>query len=540
MVQHQIGRRSFLQLTGLAGLALATPATLAACGPGNSGTGASGAADGAILPSYLPYTGVRPDLAGSDTFMAAFYGLPAKPPAAFPKPPAGGGSVTAMVNVFGPPPPAKSHNGFWQALDRAVGTDLELNMVPDSDYPTKTSTVLAGGDLPDIMNLPLYTPRLGQVLPALFADLAPYLSGDKSHDYPYLANLPTDSWRPMVYDGHLFGVPVARMSTGTVIFTRSDILDDLSLDPNPGTWDDFVALAKDLTSETDKRWAFDDPHRLFTFAAASLGAPNTWQLGRSGEFVNMITSEAYADALDRTRQFITKGYLHPNGFSATFDQTRANFGTGACVFHSDGYLAWDILSASYPDIGIDALRPLKTPDGKAYQFTSAGALSLSAVRKGDEKSVRRSLEVLNWLASPFGTKEYLLRKYGVEGTHYTMSDGAPVKTALGTTETALPLQYVVDSAPVLGPGPRDRVDAQYDYHKTVAAELLEDPSIGLYSETYAKQGATLQKIVTDARTEILLGHRPVSSWADTVSQWKSSGGTAMGTEYTQAHAKNPR
>lgn len=540
MSQFNVDRRGFLRLSAVAA-AFGAGMSLTACT--TTGTAAGGgavAATSGVLPTYVPYRGVSPDLPGSADYMAAFYKVPNAPASAFAKPPLKGGSITAMANIFTPPPPSADANPYWQALNKSLGARLDLNMVPDADYQTKVTAVLAGNDLPDVMNLPLYLPRLGQILPALFADLSPYLGGDHSKDYPYLANLPTDSWKPLVFNGKLYGVPTPRMPVGNVMFTRVDILDRLGLDPNPATWDDFVALSKALTSDKDKRWAMDDPNRLHTFCQASVGAPNNWKVNSSGDFTNTVETEEFLDATQKTVEFIKAGYLHPDGFSDTFDQTRSNFGTGQTVFHHDGYLAWDILLASYPTIKLDALRPLKTPNGKAYQFTSPGALSITAVKKGDEKAVRRSLDLLNFLAAPFGTKEYMLRKYGIEGTHYTVSDGVPALNGTGKTDVALPLQYIVDSAPVLGPGPKSKIDAQYAFHKTVGGEFKEDPTIGLYSNTQATQGGTIQKIANDALREILLGHQPVSSWKDTVRKWRDAGGSAMAAEYAKAYAASKK
>jgi putative aldouronate transport system substrate-binding protein len=536
--QFNLDRRGFLRLSAVAAFATGAGVTLAGCTTAAStGGGGSGvAATSGALPTYVAYKGVNPDLAGGADHMAAFYAVPAEQVSAFSKPPLASGSITAMVNTFAPPPPSADSNAYWKALNASIGGELKLNLVPDADYQTKLTAVLAGGSLPDVVNLPLWLPRLGQILPSLFADLTPYLGGDHSKDYPYLANLPTDSWKPLIYDGKLYGVPTPRMPVGNVLFKRADLIQQLGLDPDPKSWDDFVALSKGVTSAHDKRWAMDDPNRLHTFCQASVGAPNNWLVTSSGDFQNTIETDAFVDATEKTVAFIKAGYLHPDGFSDTFDQTRSNFGTGQTVFHHDGYLAWDILAASYPEIGIDAIRPLTTPDGKAYQFTGAGALSISAVKKGDEKSVRRALDVLNWLAAPFGTKEYMLRKYGVEGTDYDMADGVPTLSATGTKEVALPLQYIVDSAPVLGPGPKDRIDAEYAYHKAVGPELLEDPTVGLYSDTFATQGGTIQKVVNDALREILLGHQKVSTWPDTVKKWRAAGGSKMADEYATAYA----
>mgnify|MGYP006196916405 CR=1 FL=1 len=47
--------------------------------------------------------------------------------------------------------------------------------------------------------------------------------------------------------------------------------------------------------------------------------------------------------------------------------------------------------------------------------------------------IKELLALCNWLAAPLGTSEFMFRKYGIEGTHYTMENGAPVRSTTRTS-----------------------------------------------------------------------------------------------------------
>ena len=58
--------------------------------------------------------------------------------------------------------------------------------------------------------------------------------------------------------------------------------------------------------------------------------------------------------------------------------------------------------------------------------------------------------MLNWCAAPFGTKEFELREYGVEGKHFTRdADGGPVATELGRKEIAYQYSFLVGRVPAI-------------------------------------------------------------------------------------------
>ena len=91
-------------------------------------------------------------------------------------------------------------NPAWQEVNKQVGATLQMQLTPFADYTARLQTVLAGGDLPDVVYIPAIQPEQAQLLQAKFADLTPYLSGDAVKEYPNLASLPTTSWKHTVFN----------------------------------------------------------------------------------------------------------------------------------------------------------------------------------------------------------------------------------------------------------------------------------------------------------------------------------------------------
>ncbi|MCG5217039.1 extracellular solute-binding protein [Streptosporangium soli] len=543
MNQHRVlSRRGLLRGAGALSLAAAAGPLTAACGGGNTADGDTAAANARLkLPAYIPFAGVEPDLPAGDNLLPGFYGYPASLVAALSgRPGEGAGKVDILVNTFNPVPPAVGGNKYWQALNDRVGAELAFNIVPDADYGTKLTTTIAGGDLPDMVMLQASTPNLPAVLKAKFADLTPYLSGDAVKEYPFLANTPEFSWRPMIANGGIYGLPTPRASIGNMMFTRDDLIAERSLNPAPQSYREFVELCKGLTDAKAGRWALGDTGvgggGALMFVLTMAGAPNGWSV-EGGKFTNAVETDAYPKALDAVAAMVKQGLFHPDAFSATFQQGRDWFGTGKIALKVDGYAAWDILLAAYRSIDVGAMAAPAFDGGEGRHLTGGGSFAVTGIKKGDEVRIKQLLAIANWMAAPFGTAEHLFRKFGVEGVDYTMQDGVPTPTKQGETNVKIPMQYLIDSPPILGPGKKTVVDKQYAFHKKVAPLLVADPTVGLYSATQAAKGSALSKILSGALSEIVRGNKPLSDWSGTVRTWRQSGGDQVRKEFEAAYAK---
>jgi putative aldouronate transport system substrate-binding protein len=92
---------------------------------------------------------------------------------------------------------------------QANGATFKIILTPTADYVPKLNTVIASGDLPDILsNVHSNVANAPEFMRTQLADLTPYLGGDAVKDYPNLANIPPACWKQTVFNA---GITVASM-----------------------------------------------------------------------------------------------------------------------------------------------------------------------------------------------------------------------------------------------------------------------------------------------------------------------------------------
>ena len=527
-------RRRFLAMTGGAAALAAGSGLLAACG--GSAAPTTGGAGSVALPDYIPSTLVTADLpATAEGVMAGFYSYPSAPTTAFTTKPAEGlGTVSVLTNILTPVPPAAGSNAYWQEVQNRLGATLDITMTPQADYLSKLSAVIASGELPDLTLISARLAHRGDVLTKLGANLSEFLSGGAVKDYPFLANIPTDAWLATAYGGGIYAVPIPRAVVGTILFARTDLLRARGLDTAPASYADFLAVAKGFSDTRASRWAFGSPKGVITFVGNMLGVPNVWR-AEGGKFTSEHETPERKEAIARAAELAKAGYFHPDAMTGKL-QVRDLFGNGSVAFNADGYAAWDTLVKTYNvEVGAVAA-PRYDGGGVAAHRAGTTAFAITAITNTDKARVEQLLRVCDWLAAPLGTAEYMFRKFGVEGTHYTLENGTPTLTDKGKVEVKLPLEYVVDAPHVLGPGDRARVDAQRAYQEKVVPTILRNPSEGLYSATATDKAGELSKIIDAAELDIVSGRKPIAHWDETVAQWRKAGGDAARAEYEKALA----
>jgi putative aldouronate transport system substrate-binding protein len=531
-----IDRRLFLSGT--------LAAFLAACSEGGSGGNPAQAVTGVKLPTYTPFSGVTPDLKGNEQgLLDAFLKYPQPPIKVFDAPPGKGGTLSAFVLTSSPVPPAVDQNPYWQELNKRLGVDLKLTIVPNGDMPTKFATLVAGDDLPDLIVPALYTPNglpAGVAnLPAWLAskcqDLTPYLSGDAVKEYPFLANLPTTAWKDCRYNGGIYGLPVARGVGGTLMFRRDDLFAQLGANPNPGSFAEFRDTCKQVSNPGANRWALAGAP--LDFVSMMLGLPWRWR-SDGGKLKSRYEYEEFKQALSDSAQMVKDGLVHPDTFTNNAP-VKKWFNAGSALLNADRYTAWPQYFAENvagPSFDIGGMRPPKYAGGGfASTWQAQATNNFTVLKKADESRIKQVLQLCNWLAAPFGTEEYLFRKFGLAGTHYVMKDGGPVQTQAGITQTVLGVRYIVDSPDVIFiPGNPGATRKSYDYQASIIPTSEADPTLSLFSDTWSRKQGQLGTIINDAQFDILSGRKPVSAWDDVLKQWRSTGGDKVRTEFEEA------
>ncbi|QOR70808.1 extracellular solute-binding protein [Ruania alkalisoli] len=492
----------------------------------------SGSGNGPLLPTYIEYTGVTPDLSSTpEGALAGYFRYPDPQPRAGAEHPAAGlDSVEILYPTYQPVPLEVSENPFWQELNDRAGASMDLLMTPAANYDEKFQTMLAGGTLPEITVISGTPPRLSQILSSQFADLSEYLAGDLAAEYPSLANIPTVSWQSCVVGGVLYGVPQPRpIAGGPAMFYDEALVNELGLDPNPTSMDDYRQLMRDATDESAGRFGCSNPERMLIHVAMMLGAPNKWRQADDGSFVSAVADERTKEALAITRSMVEDGIFPPNWVSSTYSDKRDTFTTRKAIFHPDGDAAWSLFQGQL-EATVSAL-PNPGPDGQAAPHHCGNPRQGMTVIRRDLESerIKRLLSTLDWLATPIGTLEHLFRKFGTEGSLFTWDGGIPSPVE-GATSQIMDLQYIVDGPSGLGPAIEDDVRHRYEWYAANSENLELDASLGLYSETQAEVGGNLTADVAAMQLDILAGRKDIGEWDDFVTTWRANGGDAVAAE----------
>jgi len=529
-------------LAGAGGTLLLGSSLLSACNSSKSRSTNTGAANSAVqLPTYIAYTAVKPDLPGTEQGVdPAFRKFPKDRPKSVPEVPGNGETVTGMANIYFAVPPGPEKNSFWAGLNKRMNVDLKLQMVGNADYTQKYATTIAGNDLPDVIMTPqALAPNFPSLLEKRFTNLTEHLSGDAVKEYPNLANIPTRTWKSTVFNGAIYGIPITRGAIGAYHFIRQDLFEAAGLSPEPKSYDELIETGKALTDPKKRRWAYGLYNQPRQLLGRMNGEPNVWR-EEGGKLTHAYETDEYKQTITDLIAMWKSGVMHPDSFNAA-QPFKALFNAGTVAINAaDGYPGWNqyiLDNASNPNFKL-GLMPVYKRDGSelAQWAYGSGIFSISTIAKQDNPDrVKMILRMLNYLAAPFGTEEYLYRLYGEEGVdHTTTADGYPVLTKTGTTNTVIPIRYLADAPYAIYQAGRPQdADLQHAYQSKEIPTGIANPTLGLYSNTWATKNATADTNFLNATYEVVQGRRPFSALDDAIKTWRSQAGDGMRREYEE-------
>jgi putative aldouronate transport system substrate-binding protein len=546
----QLTRRTLLKTVGVGALTAAGGPVLTACsGDGGSSNVGNVGADLVPFPTWVRFDGPKPDLPGDDTGVQPLYRtFPRQLVRSVDGKPGDGSEVTAMVITYTAPPTPLAQNRYWQAINEALGVNLNVTVVPSGEYAQKMATVMAGGDLPDILFFGggASFAREHEFIASKCADLSEHVGGDAVKEYPALANIPPYAWKSVGrIGGRLYGIPLERPMPGNSLLVNRTAFDRVGA-PRKWTTEQYLDATRALTT-AGRQWGIGGCKEHFSrttaaiYHAGSHGAPNQWKV-ESGAFVSTYETPQFQAAIETMRTLNEAGAYHPDSTSVSLTDLKTYLYNEQVASMLDGYAAFS--AGALKSIGKRFTLDFALPYGEqATPWQGTGRIGYIVLKKAPAERIKVLLRVCNYLAAPFGTVENTLVKYGIEGAHYTRdAAGDLVQTKLASTEVAnLPLHYVAAAPLVIYfPGRADAAQRVYDWEKELLPRTIPDPSNGLRSETLTEKSAQLDRIIGDGLTAIVLGRRPASTWADVVADWKAAGGARAADELAKEHAASNR
>lgn len=467
--------------------------------------------------------------------------------------PGRGGTVSAFVISYNPPPPGRDDNQYWQELERRLGVTWEPIITPQPNYGEKSAALIAAGDLPDLfyLNPGQNAPQQYQAMEeGAFLDLEPYLTGSAADEFPNLAAFPQFMYDNVRFNGKLYGVPKPLWRNGNIPFYRSDWATTLGL-AAPTTPDEVKAmLAAFTTGDPDgngsantwgmgrfeggwKNWDNQIAYNMFS-------TPYNWRLNDDGTLTHMIETEEFRAGTDFLRQVYAEGSFHPDSAAMTFSDAQTNFISGASGVHFEGFLSfYGIGSVTFR---AQELNPAATtaglvpPGGVTYNETGFfGYTAIPASIGDDEERVRELLRILDYLASPFGSEENTFINNGIEGVHHDIADtGAIIINDRGRAEKSdIPAAMGAQAVYYFPADPELAITVQ-ELAKQAAAVGIDDPTLGLYSEANVENGGTLNQFGQDRMTEIVTGRDDLAALDDAVAEWRDRGGDDIRNQFQEA------
>ena len=536
-----ISRRTLLGF-GLSIGAVAGTGLLAGCVPAPAGSTGATAGSG-LLPNYIPFSGIEPDYpALPNGTLAGFDRYPAVPLRVYKGKPGDGKPVSGIVQLGGPQPPGLNQNPYWQQLNTRVGSPMELQEVTaGADFVAKIATIQASGAFPDLMQLSPAIPSLGAFVKAKMIDLSDYLSGDKIKNYPLLANIPTDFWQACVFDGQLAGIPISRgPASSRVMFYRADLAAKLGIDGADIT--DFAAFRDALVEATDARagrWGM--VNNPLDYIRQMYSIPNNFAQRSNGSFTSAYENEHQKDALESARKLQELGVIQPDMASTTPVQAASKFGAGEGVFTWSSYTGYigqySTYHATNPAFAIGMLQVPGFDGGKGIGWRGNLNNNMVSIPIDSKARIETLLEIVSWLAAPFGSEEYLFQRYGIEGVHYSLDKTNPVPDPDKVTEILYP--NYLGSGPYVLYAPQAPTFVR-DVHAHMSSYLddaVVDPTNLYYSQTYSSKSAQLLTTMQAVELDIIYGRQPVSAWDGAVRSYLDAGGTAIKNELARAAEK---
>ncbi len=540
-------RRSFLASTAIATAAVAGGMPLlAACGGGSEDTkkreGATSGKDAAkLLPAYVPSTVARPDIPAKNGSAAGYTDKVdlAALVVSVPHKLGTGTPFKIMSPLWGTPP--KPDCAYYKAVDAAAGTKVTWQNQDGMTYADKVGAVLASSSLPDVMVLADYHMggKIRQAIASKFLDLGPYLAGDKVKKYPNLAAIPSDAWRMSIFGGALRGIPMPLAPANRIVpYYRKDIFDKKGWTA-PTSADEFLSWAKEATSSRAKVWACGD---MSWISQSIFGLCPGWNIDDDGKVRFQIERPEYLESLEWTRKLFAAGVVHPDDKARSGDPIQ-RFTAGQILAFNSDTSHWYTLSAEQgagkSDFRIEGMDIFGADGGNPRLWASSPASIWSMIRKDAPKEVvENALAAANFAAAPYGTKERMLVDYGVEGTHYTVKDGTPVKTARGNSELINAWPMLGGPAPFIAhPDLPEIARKQVEWQQRMGAFMKKTSTYGMNiiePSRYANIASQHEQLQLD----FVRGNKSLADVQSAISTWRSSGGDKLRDWYKELFDKN--
>ena len=456
-------------------------------------------------------------------------------------------------------------NNLWT---RTYQDRFNINVVNEwvsDDYDTKLNLQIAEGKIPDLVRV--NATQLKQLVEAdMLYDLTEVYDTYASDDIKSFMEYDEASFQSGIFDGKLYGLAQLHYGNETqydFVWIRDDWMKECGLDA-PETMDDLETMAKTFMEKYGAYGiAAEKSLEYLNLLAPGWGAhPGMWVRDDSGNIVYGSTTEEYKNALADWAEWYKDGIISSDFI--TMDMAKANEDVlNSKVGIMPYYLWWGAaVGQDYVTMnGFDAIyRPYKIPSANGETVLQSiwnGNATYLAVSKECEnpEAVFKMINFYQYIqSSESEEKEPELREGLTAGSlvdtqanarildpTVQMRETTSIYNAVMTGDPSdLPPNFLVSYNNVMKfiESPDEYPEythgyCMYGYEGSTTTwveeyiengEYLENVLWAFTPDILIESGATLDTILVEGFTKIIVGDEPIDYFDTVVENWKAAGG----------------
>lgn len=435
-------------------------------------------------------------------------------------------------------------------IEKKTNTEVNFSWIPDASKEERINTALASGSLADIVTLTML--ENSSVRTALksgvFWNVEDYLD-----EFPNLKAISKDIRTSASIEGNLYGVPFQKDLSRNGVVIRKDWLDKLGL-PVPKTTEELMDVAKAFTENDpdgngkNDTTGFMDRNDLVYGAFKTLGSyfgtPNVWKVDSKGNFTVEFETDGYIETMDYMKKLYDNGWINKDfAVTAKTDQQQ-NFAQGKAGIYVgalfDAKNLETMAKGVQDNMELALVNDMTSKSNPERAIWSAGngiggLLAFPRSEVKDEAELKRILQFVNDLLDP---ETYTLMTYGIEGTHYKINDDGAYEITDQNLWQQEVQPFAASRPKETGYGLKDPSPIKAEADEKIAENAkyaVMNPAFPLESPTNTSQGSELQKIITDATYQYILGEISLNDFKQAVKNWNEQGGKKLKEEYQEAY-----
>lgn len=243
---------------------------------------------------------------------------------------------------------------------------------------------------------------------------------------------------------------------------------------------------------------------------------------------------------------IKAGLVHPDQVAGNYGNGVTQFYSGQMAIVSDGMGAWNAADAQkgqaankgYTRASFDFFTATGTGT-PTVRLLAATAWTSYLSKSLSPRQIEECLRIANYFAAPFGSVEYNLLNYGVEGTDYTMASTGPQLTASGNKYAG----SIVTTYNFLVSPNNTTYNAGYPAVTRASASWSQRNAKYGYQPLFYELNVTVPSSLSSANAftpftqtdnimyEVARGRASIGDYQSTLATWKRNGGDKLKSFY---------